>query len=244
YGFSELLVVSLEIARHSPKVPMRGLGFRRDEVNHDGSRLMFGRSIEPALSCMSHTDVDKHMAGRSEPRNLPAIHRHISREIVELERLLPERRRDDVFHEAAGNDSVAFHPRMYGRLVDLVLTDAVGMDIRFVRKVHEVVDHEPIIAIDVIQAAAIRPLVAYCPVQVGNKAGVGQSRVARPDPDKAIPLLDRITFYAGKTANPLHGHGYGLAIATHDQSVIAANQIPIFYVAQRQRRATVRAEVF
>src|SRR5690606_3301799 len=110
--------------------------------------------------------------------------------------------------------------------------------------VHEVVDHEPIIAIDVIQAAAIRPLVAYCPVQVGNKAGVGQSRVARPDPDKAVPLLDRIAFYAGKTANPLHGHGYGLAIATHDQSVLAANQIPIFYVAQRQRRATVRAEVF
>jgi hypothetical protein len=130
-----------------------------------------------------------------------------------------------------------------GAFVDLLLPDAARMHVCLVREVHQVVDHQPVIALDVVQAAAVRPLGMPGPGAMMDRRGVRLRAVARPDPHEAMALDDRKRPYRRKSAHALQRHRDRLAIRAHLEPVIAAHQ-PAFHDApERQRRAAMRAPV-
>jgi hypothetical protein len=108
------------------------------------------------MACVGHADLDQHMAGRGEAADLPAVHGHLVGQAVAAQRHLPERRRGNVVHEAAGDHldpgALAARLGLAGGLVDLGLADGAGVHIGLVRQVHEVVDHQPVVGLDVEHA--------------------------------------------------------------------------------------------
>lgn len=118
------------------------------------------------------------------------------------------------------------------------------MHVGFVREIHQVVDHQPVVALDVVQAAAVCPRLALGPFQVMDPGGIGLLRIARPDPDEAVALHHRKLPDARKAAHPLARHAGALAVGLHGQAVVAAHEVAVTHKAERQRRAAVRAEVF
>ena len=119
-----------------------------------------------------------------------------------------------------------------------------GVPIGLVGEVHEVVDHQAIVTSHMVKAAAIGPVGAVGPVQSGQERGVGPLGLARPDPDEAVALDHRVGADGGKGAHTLAGHGFGASVATHDQAVVAANQLALADAAQGEGGATVGAKVF
>ncbi len=242
-ALGERLVVGLEVARHAPEVPDGSGALRGDEVDHDARRLALRRRLVAAVAGVGHADLDQHVAGRREAADLPAVHRHVVGQAVAAQSHAPERRGHDILHVAAGDHLVAFHPRGRRGLVDFLLADAGRMDIGLVGQVHQVIDHQAIVAVDVVQPAAIGPIGAFRPFQAGYQRGVGLFFRARPDPDEAVPFLHREATDAGEAADPLAGHRAGATVLAHCQAVVAADQHAVLDEAQRQRRATVRAEI-
>src|SRR5213596_3202511 len=59
----ERLVLRVEVARHAPEVPDRGLGLGRDEVDHDARGLDLLIGLVAALARHRHAHFDHHVAG-------------------------------------------------------------------------------------------------------------------------------------------------------------------------------------
>lgn len=97
-------------------------------------------------------------AARIEVTDLPAIDRHVVGEAVAAQSGAPERRRLHVLHVPACHDMVTVDRGRDRRLLDLGLPDAGRVHIGLVRQVHHVVDHQPVVAADVIRAAAMDPV--------------------------------------------------------------------------------------
>ena len=110
-------------------------------------------------------------------------------------------------------------------------------------QVHEVVDHQAIVGLDVKQPAVIGPFWVVMPLQIRDQCRVCGLLVARPDPDKTIALLHGIALDCRKTTHTLARHGNGLAVAAHLQAMVATNQLAFAHTAQRQRGATVRTKI-
>ena len=151
-------------------------------------------------------------------------------------------------HEAyrpLGLPMLADQPPGVGPLGGLcaLLRHAQGREVGLVRKVHQVVDHQAVVGLHVVQAAAIGPLRVVGPVQVGQLVLAGLGRVAGPDPDEAVLLDDGKAADRREATHALARHRDGLAVAAHLQAVVAANELALHHPAQRQRRAAVRAEV-
>jgi hypothetical protein len=178
------------------------------------------------------------------PADLPPVHRHVVGQVVAAQVGAPEGRRHHVLHESAGDHRVPFGPRRDRRLVDLLLADAGGMHVGLVREVHQVVHHQAVIALHVVQAAGIGPVRVIGPFEVMDLRRIGQARVAGPDPDETMALGHRKAADAGKALHALARHGDRLAVAAHHQPVIAAHQVSFANLAEGQLRAAVRTEVF
>src|SRR3990167_4957633 len=239
----EFLIFGLEAARHAPEVPDRGLGFRGYEVDHDARRLVGRGCVITALANMGHADLDQYMARRGEATDLPAVHRNVVVQAVAAQGHAPERRRHDVLHMPAGDHVVALNRGHWRDLVDLLLADARCMHIGLVGQVHQVVNHQAVVAVDVEQTAAIGPVRAVGPFQVMDQRRVGLLGIARPDPDKAVTLFYRIAADAREATHTLARHGLGFAVGAHGQAVIAADQLAVLDETQGQGRAPVRAEI-
>jgi hypothetical protein len=112
--------------------------------------LSFGSASVAALAGVGHAHFDHHVAGRAEVADLPAVHRHV------VGQVLPRRL---AFQKGGGitlsmKRLVTTCRRRLGghrRLVDLLLADAGGVHVGLVRQVHQVVDHEAVVAGDVVQ---------------------------------------------------------------------------------------------
>ena len=143
----------------------------------------------------------------------------------------------------AGDDLVAFGLRRRQRLIQLLLADAVGMHVRFVREVHQVVDQQAIVAANVVEPARERPVGIVNPVGSVDFFGVRTRRISRPHPDEAVALDDRIAWNRRKALHTLPRHCHGLAVAAHLQAVVAAYELAFAHPSQRQRCAAVGAEV-
>ena len=183
YAVGDFGIARIEAARHAPEVPHGLLGLRRDEVHHHAVDLVLVGRVVAAVACVGHADLDQHMAGRGEAADLPAVHGHIVGQAVAAQRHLPERGRGNVVHEAAGDHldigALAARLGLAGRLVDLGLADGAGVHIGLVRQVHEVVDHQPVVGLDVEHAAAIGPFGVVVPGQLRDERGIGQRLVAQ-----------------------------------------------------------------
>ena len=128
--------------------------------------------------------------------------------------------------------------------VNFLLADAGRVHVGFVRQVHQVVDHQAVVAADMKQPAAVGPFIADGPLQVMDQVGIGFVLFARPYPDKPVALDHSKGLVAGEAANALAGHLDGLAVATHHQAVVAAHQVAVVDIPQRERGTAMRAKVF
>ena len=68
-------------------------------------------------------------------------------------------------HETAGDDLIALGAGGAWRFDDLLLPDAVGMHIGLVGQVHQVVNHEAVVALDAAHPATKDPLAIIGPMQ-------------------------------------------------------------------------------
>ncbi|MNS92018.1 hypothetical protein D3C72_1261330 [compost metagenome] len=193
---------------------------------------------------MGHADFDQYVAGRGETADLPAVHRHIVGQAVTAQGHAPERWGHDVFHVPGSHHFITVDSGYRWGFVDFFLADAGGMHVGFVGQVHQIVDHQAVVTADVKQPAAIGPVFVDGPLQVRNQVGISLRLIARPDPDKAIAFDHRVGLDARKPSDALPRHLYRLAVAAHHQAVIATHQVAVFDIAQRQRRAAVRAKIF
>ncbi len=62
------------------------------------------------------------------------------------------------------------------------------MHVGLVREVHQVVDHQAVVALDAVQATAIGPVGAFGPCKVVQLEASASLASARPDPDEAEAL--------------------------------------------------------
>ncbi|MNN47123.1 hypothetical protein D3C81_1615290 [compost metagenome] len=106
------------------------------------------------------------------------------------------------------------------------------MHVGFVGQVHQVVDHQPIVAIDVEQPAAVGPFIADCPLQMMDQCRVSLVLLPGPDPDETVSLFNGVGLVARKTPDALPRHFDGLAVTAHDQAVVATDQVAVFNITQ------------
>ncbi|MNF83671.1 hypothetical protein D3C84_659980 [compost metagenome] len=224
--------MGIEIARHAPEVPDRRLGFRGNEVDHDARGLVLRLGVVTALAGVGHPHLDQHVAGWTEAADLPAVHRHVVGQVVATQGHAPERRRHDVFHVPRGDHLVTLDGGDRRRFIDLFLADARGVHVGFVGEVHQVIDHQPIVAIDVEQPAAVGPLLADRPFQMMDQRRVSLVLLPGPDPDETVTLFNGVGLVARKTPYALPRHFDGLAVTAHDQAVVTTDQVAVFNIAQ------------
>ena len=183
------------------------------------------------------------MTGQAEAADLPAIDQLVVGQASAAQRHAPEGRRLHLVHHPAGDDFPRLDAGRHRRFVDFLLPDAGRMDIGFVGEVHQIVDHQPIVAGDMKEAAAIGPLIALRPRQRMQLGRVRPFGVSGPDPDEAVALKHRKGADGGKIVDALARHAGRPAGAADRQPMIAAHQIAATHEAQRKRRAAVRAEI-
>ena len=145
---------------------------------------------------------------------------------------LPKRRRIDTLHESAGDNRVALGDGATGRFVNFSLANAGGMHIGFMGEVHQVVDHQAVVTRNVVLPSPVGPSRIVKPFKDGHFVGIYFGSIARPDPDKPVTLNDRKTFDRLKSSDLVTRHAEGVAIATHDEAMIATDQLPIADAAQ------------
>src|SRR5581483_11893333 len=155
----------------------------------------------------------------------------------------PKRWRHDVLHEAARHHRIALDFRLRRCLLDLGLPDARRMHIRLVRQIHQVVDHQPIVAFDVVKAAAVGPFGAIGPLERMDLGGIGLRWIAWPYPNEAVPFDDRKPACRWKSAYALARHRYAFAVRPHGEAVIAAHELPVADEAERKRCTSMRTEI-
>ena len=155
----------------------------------------------------------------------------------------PERGRHDVIHESARDHCVGFRLRAHRRFIDFLLPDAAGMHVGLMGQIHEVVDHQPVIAVDMVEAATVRPIRTLGPFEMVKLRWIRARGVARPDPDEAVTLHDREVSNCRKAAHSLAGHRHGLAVATHVEPMIAADEHAFDDSPERERGAAMGTEV-
>ena len=114
-----------------------------------------------------------------------------------------------------------------------------------VREVHQIVDHETVVAFHMNGLAVAGPVRIVVPAHVRHQRRIGQSRIAHPEPDEAMTLDDRIGAHAGRGIDRLlRGHERAAALRIVFQAVIAADQRVALEPALRQRHQAVPAGVF
>ena len=69
------------------------------------------------------------------------------------------------------------------------VTNAADVDIGLMCQIHEVVDDQPVVASEFVERAAFAdPVGAIVPVKIRHLGGIGQRRIAGPDPHQLMAL--------------------------------------------------------
>ena len=125
------------------------------------------------------------------------------------------------------------------------LANAAAMHKGLMCQVHQVVDHQAVIAVDGDQLAVTGPGRVVVPVEVGHQRRVGLGRVAGPDPDEPVLLNHRVAAHAGRGVEGfLARHVGAAALRVVSQPVVAAHHFIAFQPPHRQRQQSVPASVF
>ncbi|MEJ2655314.1 MAG: hypothetical protein P8Z69_08445 [Acidihalobacter sp.] len=234
------LVVEVVVAHEVPEVVAAALGFRRDRSEEEAADALRAVAFRRAGAGNGDADVAGDGRRRLEVDDVPAVHETLAAQLP-----CPERRRVDVLHPAGDGHFAVGVADFEGDAGDGFVPDAAGVHVGLVSEVHEVVDHELVIALEAVERAAFAgPGRIVVPVEVGNKVGVGQRRVARPDPYQAVAFDSREGADAGRGVHRLlRGHVYTAAVAVEFQAVVAAHEIVAVELAHRQRQQAVPAGV-
>ena len=185
-------------------------------------------------------DVADHHRRRLERHDLPAIG------AAGLAQLTgPERRRFDIDHPARHGRGAIGMGHFERRIEDRVVADAAGMDVSLVGEVHQVVDHQPVVALERVESPALAlPLLPVVPMEIGHGGGIGEGRIARPDPDQPMPLDDRIAPHRGRGVDRLLRRHMGAAPGgIEHQPMIAAHDLVADQPAHRERQQPMPAGV-
>ncbi|MNT08681.1 hypothetical protein D3C72_1434300 [compost metagenome] len=125
-----------------------------------------------------------------------------------------------------------------------VLTDGRAVHEGLVRQVHQVVEHQLVVAVGVDHLAVAGPFGIVVPVQVGDVGRVGQGGIAHPHPDETVLLDRRIATNAGGGVDGLlRRHMGATTIAVEPQAVIAADHLVADQTALGQGQHPVPAAV-
>ena len=107
---------------------------------------------------------------------------------------------------------------------DVVIADAGAMHESLVRQVHQIVDHEAVVALHMNGLAVAGPGRIVVPVHVGHQRRVRQRRIAHPQPDETMAFDHGIGTHAGgRIDGVLRGHVGAAALRVEFQPVIAAD---------------------
>ena len=156
----------------------------------------------------------------------------------------PERRRLDVAHPARHRRGALAMRRLERRFGDGAVADARSVHEGLVREIHQVVEHQAIVALDANGPAVAGPGRVVVPVQVGDQGGIGERRIAGPHPDEAMPLGHRIGAHAGAGIDRfLRRHERAAALRVVGDAVIAAHDLVALEPALRERQQAMPAGV-
>ena len=157
----------------------------------------------------------------------------------------PERRRLDAAHPARHRHGAFAMGDAERRFGDIVVADAGAMHEGFVGQVHQIIDHQPVVASRVNGLAIAGPFGIVVPVHVRYQRRIGQRRIAHPEPDETMSLHHRIGSHAGRWIDGLlRRHVGAAALRIVFQPVIAADQRVAVEPSFRQRHQSVPAGIF
>ena len=156
----------------------------------------------------------------------------------------PERRRRDAFHPAGDGGKAVAVGGDERRLGHRPVADAAAVHEGLMRQVHQVVDHQAVVALHPDQLAVAGPARAVVPVQVGDQRRVGQRCITRPHPDEAVALHHRIAAHAGRRVQRLlRRHVCAAALCIEYKTVVAADHLVAVQPAHGQRQQAVPAGI-
>ncbi len=187
----QALLVQAVVACEGPEVVAARFGLGRDGVEHVAVDAAAAITLRRAAAGLGHADVDRHRARPFEADDLPAVDRPtVAARVADLAG--PERRRRDAFHPARdGGAAVAVRGDERG-LGDLAAADRRAVHEGLVRQVHQVVDHQPVVALHGDALAVAGPLGVVVPVQVGHqRQSPGVESPGRTRPRGASQRRDR-----------------------------------------------------
>src|SRR6516164_7817658 len=184
--------------------------------------------------------VEPQKGGRREVDDLPAV--NISSETTDL---LKGRWRLLIDDPAGDGNSVRragdFHPGMLG---ECQIADGGVVNESKVRQIEQIIDDKLPVRVDMEIVAFGSPIRIVKPMEIRNSSGIGERRVAHPDPNPVIAFDHRIASYLRSLRNLLLPWDVNaMAIARKAQSVIEALQRIIHKLAHRQRQMAMGAAV-
>ncbi len=185
--------VGQDIGAHGPEIVGGGLGLGRDAVEAHHGEPLVPATLVGAGSCVAPSGMDAQHHGH-ELDLLPAIDtaleaasRHIGRG------------RGRVRHATLDEDASLGGPGLHlgPEMGVWIAADGVWMDIGQVRQVHQVVDQQLPVAVDLVVSAAPGPGGVVVKGVARYRARIGLVDIAHPDPDEGVLLLYWIAANAG-----------------------------------------------
>jgi len=139
---------------------------------------------------------------------------------------------------------VAVHVR--ADMLQRVAADRAAVNVTEMGQIHQVVDHQHVVRLDLEHRLAVRPFHRVVVIRVvDDLTFIGQRRIAHPDPQNLVAFDQReVTDIRLRRDVLLAGNVDAVALGVEGQSVIAALQPDISDGTVRQRRAAVTAAVF
>src|SRR3712207_2603171 len=190
----ELLIVCAEGSHEVPEVVATPVSLWGNSCQKCTIDTLGAIPLRRTGSGDGHTYIANHCRGCLEIDDLPPVHT-LTRPV---ELLGPEGRRLDIGHPAGYGRRALRMGNIEGCAGDRLVADAARVDVGLVRQVHQVVDHEAVVACQSVEGAAFAiPVGAVVPMEVGNLVWICKRGITGPDPYEAMALDYRIGTHAG-----------------------------------------------
>ena len=162
------------------------------------------------------------------------------------EMLRPKRRRVDIDHPPGNRRRAVCMRDIERRTGNRFISDAANMDVGLVRQVHQVVDHQTIVAFKTVKGTAFAdPVGAVIPMEIRQLGRIREFGISRPHPDKTMPLDGRVCTDAGSRIDGfLRGHVGAASGGIEYEAVISADDLIVLETTHRKWKQPVPAGVF
>lgn len=240
----QALVVQVVVPPETPEVVgAAGRGGRHgiERVAVDAGAPVTLRGTGPGRR---DTDIDGDRRGSGVADDLPPVDGPLVVRVLAAQLHAEEGWRLDSPHPPGERDRMVVVGHVGFGFRELVVGEAVGVQELLVGEVHEVVEDQPVVAVDSDGPAVPGPLRIVVPVQVRNEIGIGHRGIAQPDPDEPVPLHDRVRSDRGGGVERLLGrHPGAAAMGPEGEAVVATDHLVTVQLAHRQRHETVPAGI-